>query len=100
MKPIARRSIPKKISTVPRQKTEAADYLELYQLAIEKKRLNQELETIEQRRQQIQQRLAELQDTMNQLQGGVQQSGTGTHQVPQGTGGEESKTYQTFTLDY
>ena len=48
------------ISTMPRQKTEAAAYLNLYKLSVEKKRLQYELETIEQRRQRIQKRLAFL----------------------------------------
>lgn len=49
-----------KISTMPRQKNEAAAYLELYKLEVEKKRLQQELQKMEVRRQQIHQRLAEL----------------------------------------
>ena len=49
-----------RISSMPRQKTEAAAYLSLYKLSIEKKRLQYELETIEQRRQSIQKRLVLL----------------------------------------
>lgn len=49
-----------KISTMPRQKTEAAAILDLYKLVVEKKRLQQELGNLEQRRQQIDQRLAVL----------------------------------------
>ncbi len=49
-----------RISSMPRQTTEAAAYLSLYKLSIEKKRLEYELETIEQRRQSIQKRLVLL----------------------------------------
>jgi len=49
-----------KLSTMPRQKTEAAALLNLYKLAIEKKRLQQELQSIEERRQQILSQLATL----------------------------------------
>lgn len=49
-----------RISSMPRQKTEAAAYLSLYKLSIEKKRLQYELETIEQRSQSIQKRLVLL----------------------------------------
>ena len=46
-----------KISTMPRQKTEAAAYLDIYKLVIEKTRLQQELATLEERRDRIQTRL-------------------------------------------
>ncbi|MCS6793676.1 MAG: hypothetical protein NZ660_13745 [Oscillatoriaceae bacterium SKYG93] len=49
-----------KFSTMPRQKTEASAYLDLYKLALEKKRLQQDLQNIEKRRQQILKRLALL----------------------------------------
>jgi hypothetical protein len=49
-----------KISTMPRQQTEAAAYLDIYKLVIEKKRLRQELEGMDDRRQQICDRLAIL----------------------------------------
>ncbi|MDJ1185443.1 hypothetical protein [Roseofilum casamattae] len=66
-RPISRRSIPPKISTIPRQQCEASDYLNLYQLAVEKQRLCQELQTIEQRTHQIQTRLAAINHHMNRL---------------------------------
>ncbi|MBW4514097.1 MAG: hypothetical protein KME11_02590 [Timaviella obliquedivisa GSE-PSE-MK23-08B] len=49
-----------KISTMPRQQTEAAAYLDIYKLVIEKKRLRQELEGMDDRRQQICDRLTIL----------------------------------------
>jgi phage shock protein A len=66
-----------KISTMPRQASEAAAFLDVYKLVIEKKRLQQELESIEQRRQQIVDRLslletqvAALEETAHQLRAG------------------------------
>jgi chromosome segregation ATPase len=57
-----------KVSTMPRQKTEAAAYLNLYKLSVEKKRLQYELETIEQRQQRIQKRLAFLNSQVAELE--------------------------------
>lgn len=60
-----RRSFPK-ISTMPRPATEAAQYLDMYKLTVEKTRLEQELEYIDGRRQQLCDRLAEInQETAN-----------------------------------
>lgn len=55
--PINRRIIQPKISTMPRQKNQATAYLEIYQLAVEQKRLQQELKAIEERKVNISQRL-------------------------------------------
>lgn len=57
-----------KISSMPRPKTEATAYLNLYKLAVEKKRLQYELDTIEQRRERIQKRLAFLESEVAELQ--------------------------------
>lgn len=46
-----------KVSTMPRPKTEAAAYLDIYKLVTERKRLEQELEALEQRRDRIVRRL-------------------------------------------
>ena len=56
-----------KISSMPRPKTEAAAYLNLYKLAVEKKRLQYELDTIEQRRERIQKRLVFLESQVAEL---------------------------------
>ncbi|MEO1070109.1 MAG: hypothetical protein AAFW95_13490 [Cyanobacteria bacterium J06638_6] len=45
---------------MPRQATEAAQYLDLYKLTVEKKRLEQELGYIDERRQRLCDRLAEI----------------------------------------
>ncbi len=57
-----------KISTMPRQQTEAAAVLDLYKLAIEKNRLQQELQDIEQRRLQIISRLTVLESQVGSLE--------------------------------
>ncbi|MFQ4135438.1 gas vesicle protein GvpV [Nodosilinea sp. PGN35] len=56
----APRRIFPKVSTMPRQQTEAAQYLDMYKLTVEKKRLQQELEYIDERRQRLCDRLAEI----------------------------------------
>jgi peptidoglycan hydrolase CwlO-like protein len=61
------------ISTMPRPKTEATAFLDLYKLVIEKKRLQQELQSLEQRRQQITNRLAVLDSQVAELENNVQQ---------------------------
>jgi hypothetical protein len=70
-----------KISTMPRQKTEAAAYLNLYKLSVEKKRLQYELETIEQRHQKIQKRLAFLDGQVAELEKSAERRGTGAPKV-------------------
>lgn len=55
---LSKPSIRPKVSTMPRQKTEAAAYLDIYKLVNERKRLEQELTGLEQRRDRILQRLA------------------------------------------
>ena len=61
-----------KISTMPRQRSEAAHYLDIYKLTIEKKRLRQELVAIEQRRHRIQERLDLLEEQVTTLEQGAQ----------------------------
>lgn len=56
------------ISTMPRQKTEAAAYLDIYKLVNEKTRLQKEFQTLEERRDRIQSRLAVLDVEINALE--------------------------------
>ena len=49
-----------KISTMPRPKTEATAYLNIYKLTVEKKRLQDALQHMEERKCQIEQRLTSL----------------------------------------
>lgn len=58
--PLSQTPIRSKISTMPRPKTEAAAYLNIYKLVTERKRLEQELEGLEQRRDRILKRLDDL----------------------------------------
>ena len=106
-RPISRRCIPPKISTIPRQHSEASDYLNLYQLAVEKQRLSQELHTIEQRGHQIAQRLAVINRQMDQLKknppspcftSGSNPSLPGLN--PSRNLSHQSTGYETFMLDY
>jgi predicted nucleic acid-binding Zn-ribbon protein len=57
-----------KVSTMPRAKTEAAAYLDIYKLVTEKKRLEHELAGLDQRRDRIQQRLEALNTQIGQLE--------------------------------
>jgi chromosome segregation ATPase len=63
-----------KISTMPRQATEAAAYLDIYKLVIEKKRLQQELGGIDERRHQISDRLTQLETQIAQLEQSAHQA--------------------------
>ena len=60
-----------KVSTMPRQQSEAAHYLDIYKLTIEKKRLQQELLSLDQRRRQIQDRVATLESQIVNLEEGA-----------------------------
>ncbi|WP_017299496.1 hypothetical protein [Nodosilinea nodulosa] len=63
----APRRIFPKVSTMPRPATEAAQYLDMYKLTVEKTRLQQELEYIDGRRQQLCDRLAEIEQETQAL---------------------------------
>ena len=58
---------------MPRQQSESSQYLTLYQLTIEKKRLQQELISLDQRRDRIQSRLAVLAQDIETVEGQAQQ---------------------------
>jgi predicted nucleic acid-binding Zn-ribbon protein len=62
-----------KVSTMPRQKTEASQYLNAYKLSIEKKRLQQEFESLGKRRDRIQDRLAVIEQQLQTLEDETQQ---------------------------
>ena len=62
-----------KISTLPRQRTEAAHYLDMYKLTVEKKRLQQELQSLGERQQRIERRLEEIDAHTAALDDGAQQ---------------------------
>ncbi|WP_448560651.1 hypothetical protein [Trichothermofontia sp.] len=92
-----------RISTMPRQPSEAAFQLDLYKLTVEKKRLEQELKKIEQRRHQIQQRLSLLDKQIASTEDRVQRlrEPPATVSKPiQKIEGELSETYNTLLLEY
>lgn len=72
-----------KISTMPRQQSEASAYLDTYKLVVERKRLQQELQQIEQRRRQIDQRMVELDQQINDLETKLQQMRSASPVQPQ-----------------
>lgn len=67
------RKIFPKISTLPRQRSEASHYLDMYKLTVEKKRLQSELHSLDDHRQRIQQRLDEIAVHTDELECGAQQ---------------------------
>jgi len=74
---LAKGLIRPKISTMPRQKTEASALLDTYKLVIEKKRLEQERQTIALRREQIDDRLVVLKQQIAALEQSVTQMRNG-----------------------
>ncbi len=96
-------SIRPKLSTMPRQKTEASAYLDMYKLALEKKRLQQELQNIEQRRQQILQRLALLDVQMAEQEKNAKQlreAPPADAQLPVQPAFSQSGNFDTMFLEY
>ncbi len=96
---------PPRISTMPRPQTEARMHLERYQMAIEKSRLEKELEMLEFRQVQIQARLTQFAQqavTTAQLQQEAVAQDTKNNPIqkkhPVKTFNSES--YQTFLLDF
>lgn len=71
--PLSQNLNPPKISMMPRPKTEAAAYLDVYKLITEKTRLEGELETLDQRRDRIVQRLEILDTQVETLENSAQQ---------------------------
>ncbi|MEO0824064.1 MAG: hypothetical protein AAFY67_00180 [Cyanobacteria bacterium J06642_9] len=61
-----------KISTMPRQRSESAHYLDIYKLTIERKRLQRELIELERRTHQVNQRLETIDAQVNTLENKAQ----------------------------
>lgn len=94
---IARRIYPK-VSTMPRQQTEATAHLEMYKLLVEKQRLQQELQTLDQRQQQIHERLAVLEGQvagLEQTTAKLQVQSVGVVAQP-----KPDSNFNTWTLEY
>lgn len=95
--------IRQKVSTLPRQKTEASAYLDIYKLVSEKKRLQQELEQVEQRRDRILKRLEALESQVLGLEQIAQQLrlNPGSLSPPiTPTKPGQPDTFNTFFLEY
>ncbi|MDJ0517293.1 MAG: hypothetical protein QNJ74_13935 [Trichodesmium sp. MO_231.B1] len=60
-----RGKIPPKLSSMPRQRSEATTYLTVYKNVVEKERLQKELQNLERRCNQIKERLAVLDEETN-----------------------------------
>jgi hypothetical protein len=96
---------PPRISTMPRPQTEARLHLERYQMAIEKTRLEKELEMLEFREVQIKARLTQLVQqaaTTAQLQQAAAEQDTQGSSIPKKHPVKtfNSESYQTFLLDF
>lgn len=94
-----------KVSSMPRPKSEATAYLDLYKLAVEKKRLLQELHTLDQRRQIVHQRLGQLNTKITELETNVQQQrpplpDSITNELPAPAPSTDSENFSTLLLDY
>jgi septal ring factor EnvC (AmiA/AmiB activator) len=99
-----------KVSTMPRQKTEAAHYLDMYKLTVEKKRLEQELQSIEARRQKLRTRLAEIEAQVEGLDDQAQNlrspypedslAPTSNIYLPQSPSQVAPQTAASFTMEY
>jgi hypothetical protein len=105
--PLSQPPIRLKVSTLPRQKTEASAYLDIYKLVSEKTRLQHELERVEQRRDRILQRLEVLENQVQELEqttqtGRVENEGKApaiaTAKVAQKV--TQTETFDTFFLEY
>jgi predicted nucleic acid-binding Zn-ribbon protein len=92
-----------KISTMPRQQTEATVYLDVYKLVVERRRLEQERQKIEQRSQQINQRLTQLDQQIVVLETTLQQMRSGivpeTRPIPPAAS-SQPETFDMLFLEY
>ena len=96
-----------KISTMPRQKTEAAAYLEIYKLVNERTRLQKELASIDDRRDRMTNRLdvlnnevAKLEVEAHQLRGAVDVAPLETAIAPLQAKTAKTEDFNTFLFEY
>lgn len=96
-----------KFSSMPRQRSESAAFLDSYKLTVEKKRLQQELDSLNQRRDQIMQRLTIIDRQVGQLGDKAEQyRNAEPYQQPQqasqskSSPSSSSQTFDTFIVDY
>ncbi len=101
--PLSQTPIRPKVSTLPRQKTEASAYLDIYKLVSEKKRLQHELEQVEQRRDRILKRLEVLENQVLGLEQTAQNLRLDTEAKTPAIAiqpASPSDTFNTFVLEY
>ncbi|MEH1869799.1 MAG: gas vesicle protein [Nostoc sp.] len=94
-----------KISTMPRNQSEASNQLELYKLITEKQRIKQELAFIEQRTVLLKQRLSTLQVQIDTTEKNIKhlRSSESEVQVPPVARPKiffETQNYQAFDIEY
>ncbi|MBE9228874.1 hypothetical protein IQ264_26020 [Phormidium sp. LEGE 05292] len=99
-----RGNIRPKISTMPRNNSEASKQLELYKLVTEQQRIQQELVFMEQRVEQLKQRLTVLDSQRNSTEKAIQDLRTVVPSYPKNSTSyqpvvEVSK-FQTYYLEY
>ncbi|HEY9862301.1 MAG TPA: DUF3287 domain-containing protein [Candidatus Obscuribacterales bacterium] len=103
-RPIRPNIIIPKISTMPRQQTEATVYLDVYKLVVERRRLEQERQKIEQRSQQINQRMIQLDQEITTLETTLQQMRSGivpqARPLPTQAQADQTETFDTLFLEY
>ncbi len=83
--PLPPRPLQPRLSNMPRPKTEAAAYIDIYKLTVEKQRLLHELETLAKRQHQIVTRLQAITVGIDQLEArahGVRQPQRALKTVP------------------
>ena len=91
-----------RLSTMPRANTQARGYLDRYQMAIEKSRLEKELKTLEARQVEIQKRLQQLVLSLGNPNA-IQESTLDTSSTIVSTpvqSSTSSDSYQTFVLEF
>lgn len=98
-----------KVSTMPRQKSEASHYLDIYKLTVEKRRLRQELASLNKRQKRIQERLSLIERQVETLEGSAQrlrephspsEPSSVIYPPAQISQPQESDDFGTMTLDY
>ncbi|MBU7582149.1 MAG: gas vesicle protein [Nostoc sp. TH1S01] len=106
MKKIRNRGIIRpKITTMPRNKSEASSQLELYKLVTERQRIKQELAFIEQRTILLKQRLGTLENQISTTETNIKNLRNSEPQVSSQSTipkiiFESSNSYQTFEFEY
>lgn len=104
-----RGKIPQKLSSMPRQRSEATTYLTVYKNVVEKERLQKELQNLERRCNQIRERLAILnQLTSKELKQQVEPNHVNTNKLnnqqsekpPTKKSAEQPSKFKTITLGY